>query len=101
MKTTAFGESVHGAEGGRAVAVSLPAQNGTRWRARHKAEVVRAVFEGVLSFDQARERYALSMEEFLSWQELVARQSFKARRPASRTAGRHDREQCAVGAPAI
>jgi hypothetical protein len=36
---------------------------------RRKAEVVVAVRGGLLSFDEACERYALTSEEFLSWQQ--------------------------------
>lgn len=34
--------------------------------------VVRAIQDGLLSFDQASERYNLSMEEFIGWQKLAA-----------------------------
>lgn len=46
---------------------SLPAENTTRWVARRKAEVVAAVAGGLLSVDQACNRYSLSLEEFVSW----------------------------------
>jgi hypothetical protein len=36
-----------------------------------KAEVIDAVRGGVLSLEDALERYALSMEEFLSWQHAI------------------------------
>jgi hypothetical protein len=38
-----------------------------------KAEVVAAVQGGLLSLDEACERYRLSLEEFLSWQHAIAR----------------------------
>ena len=50
---------------------SLPAPNTKRWVIRRKAEVVAAVRAGLLSMEQACERYMLSVEEFLSWQGLV------------------------------
>ncbi len=50
---------------------TLPAPNTKRWVIRRKAEVVAAVRSGLLSMEQACERYMLSVEEFLSWQGLV------------------------------
>lgn len=46
---------------------SLPPSHTKRWISRRKAEVVVAVNSGLLSLEQACERYALSDEEFLSW----------------------------------
>jgi hypothetical protein len=40
--------------------------------AQRKAEVVQAVLGGVLTLDEARERYALSIEEFLTWQHGIS-----------------------------
>ena len=50
---------------------SLPARNTKRWVIRRKAAVVIAVREGLLSLTEACERYALSVEEFLSWQQAI------------------------------
>jgi hypothetical protein len=47
----------------------LPPANTQRWVIRRKAEVVVAVRGGLLSLDEACERYALTNEEFLAWQE--------------------------------
>ena len=52
---------------------NLPATNTPRWTPRRKAEVVAAVAGGLLSFDEACERYSLSIEEFTSWQRAVHR----------------------------
>jgi hypothetical protein len=49
----------------------LPASGTERWVIRCKAEVVAAVRGGLLSLEQACSRYALSAEEFLSWQRSV------------------------------
>lgn len=47
---------------------SLPPANTVRWVARRKAEVVAAVVGGLLTVDDACERYSLSLwEEFVSW----------------------------------
>lgn len=51
----------------------LPPQNTQRWVPRRKAEVVAAVNGGLLTVDEACERYALTMEEFVSWQRAVER----------------------------
>ena len=47
---------------------SLPPPNTSRWVVRRKAEVVAAVNGGLLSVDEACERYGLSVEEFAAWQ---------------------------------
>ncbi|HEY0282987.1 MAG TPA: DUF1153 domain-containing protein [Rhizomicrobium sp.] len=44
-----------------------------RWVAHRKAEVVAAVRGGYLSLDEACKRYALSLEEYLSWQREIDR----------------------------
>src|SRR6266702_8641325 len=49
----------------------LPPANTKRWVIRRKAEVVAAVRSGVISLEDACNRYKLSMEEFLSWQRLI------------------------------
>ena len=49
----------------------LPKNNTTRWVIRRKAEVVAAVNGGLLSLEEACDRYDLSLEEFLSWQESI------------------------------
>ncbi len=51
----------------------LPAPDTKRWVPRRKAEVVAAVRGGLLSLEDACERYALTVEEFLSWQRNVER----------------------------
>lgn len=49
----------------------LPKNNMTRWVIRRKAEVVAAVNGGMLTLEEACDRYDLSLEEFLSWQESI------------------------------
>lgn len=51
----------------------LPPANTRRWVIRRKAEVVAAVRGGLLSLEQACERYNLSVEEFLTWQRAIDR----------------------------
>ena len=52
---------------------SLPAPSTSRWVVRRKAEVVAAVTGGLLSVDEACERYSLTLEEFAGWQRAVDR----------------------------
>lgn len=49
----------------------LPPPETKRWVIRRKAEVVAAVRAGLLTLEEACQRYTLSIEEFLSWQRLV------------------------------
>ena len=49
----------------------LPEPRTKRWVPRRKAQVVAAVQGGVLSLDEACSRYALTVEEFLTWQRAV------------------------------
>ncbi len=49
----------------------LPPPDTKRWVVRRKAAVVAAVRQGVITLEEACERYNLSVEEFLSWQRLI------------------------------
>ena len=51
----------------------LPPTTTRRWVVRRKAKVVAAVNGGLLSVDEACERYDLTLEEFASWQRAVDR----------------------------
>jgi len=50
----------------------LPPPTLKRWVTRRKAEVVMAVRTGLIDLDEACERYSITVEEFLSWQRLLA-----------------------------
>ena len=52
---------------------TLPSPDTRRWVARRKAEVVTAVRAGLLSFDDACNRYNISAEEFSSWERAIDR----------------------------
>jgi hypothetical protein len=65
--------SVVGPLGERLTLDKLPAPDTDRWVARRKAEVVAAVNGGMLTIDEACERYQLTLEEFASWQRAVDR----------------------------
>ncbi len=49
----------------------LPPAETERWVMRRKAQVVAAVRSGLLSFEEACERYRLSEEEFKAWMDLL------------------------------
>ncbi|MDP9126665.1 MAG: DUF1153 domain-containing protein [Pseudomonadota bacterium] len=49
----------------------LPPPDTRRWVTRRKAQVVTAVRNGLLTFDEACKRYSLSEEEFKAWQNLL------------------------------
>lgn len=49
----------------------LPPANTQRWVIRRKAEVVAAVRGGLLTLDEACDRYRLTNEEFLGWQQSI------------------------------
>ena len=51
----------------------MPSPDTKRWVIRRKAEVVAAVRGGLLSLDEACDRYRLTVEEFLSWQRSIDR----------------------------
>ena len=59
---------VIGPDGSPLTIADLPAPSTRRWVIRRKAEVVAAVRGGLLSLEEACERYTLTVEEFLSWQ---------------------------------
>lgn len=46
----------------------LPPPDVKRWVGRRKAEVVLAVQGGLMTMDEACERYRLTVEEFLGWE---------------------------------
>jgi hypothetical protein len=59
---------------------TLPPRSTTRWVVRRKAEVVAAVNGGLLTSDEACERYSLTLEEFAAWQRAVDRAGMKGLR---------------------
>lgn len=62
---------VIGPDGSPLTVADLPPANTRRWVIRRKAEVVAAVRGGLLSLDEACQRYRLTVEEFLSWQASI------------------------------
>jgi hypothetical protein len=53
---------------GKPASKPLSFSNSTRWVPHRKAEVVDAVRSGQITLDETCERFAMSIEEFLTWQ---------------------------------
>ena len=51
----------------------LPPRETERWVIRRKAEVVAAVRGGLLTLEDACQRYRLTSDEFLGWQKAIDR----------------------------
>ena len=64
---------VVGPTGSALTIADLPPTNTQRWVIRRKAEVVAAVRGGLLTLEQACERYRLTADEFLAWQQAIDR----------------------------
>lgn len=62
---------VIGPDGSPLTVADLPPPTTRRWVIRRKAEVVAAVRGGLLSLEDACDRYRLTVEEFLSWQRSI------------------------------
>ncbi|MEO0785752.1 MAG: DUF1153 domain-containing protein [Pseudomonadota bacterium] len=73
-------QSVPGPNGQVITLADLPPPTITRWVTRRKAEVVAAVQGGLLSVEDALERYSLSEEEFTGWQRLYSAHGTKGLR---------------------
>ena len=74
QRTNSRGEKyVIGPTGAPLTLSDLPPATTLRWVIRRKAEVVAAVRGGLLSLDEACDRYQLTNEEFLAWQQSIDR----------------------------
>ena len=62
---------VIGPDGSPLTLADLPPNGTRRWVIRRKAEVVAAVRGGLLTLEEACERYTLTVEEFLGWQKAI------------------------------
>ena len=81
---------------------SLPSPETRHWVVRRKAEVVAAVTGGLLSIEEACERYDLSVEEYMLWQESLRRSGMLGLRVTSVQHYRalHARQDAAEAEPA-
>jgi hypothetical protein len=62
---------VIGPDGSPLTMADLPAPGTKRWVIRRKAEVIAAVRGGLLSLEEACNRYMLTVDEYLSWQSSI------------------------------
>jgi hypothetical protein len=53
------------------IPVNLPPPDTKRWVARRKAMIVNAVHSGAMSLEEVCRYYALSVEEFVTWQRAI------------------------------
>jgi hypothetical protein len=73
-RTNSRGEAyVIGPTGAPLTLRDLPPAETGRWVIRRKAEVVAAVRGGLLTIEEALERYRLTSEEFMAWQRSIDR----------------------------
>ncbi len=80
LERTARPASVIGPAGKPLTIDDLPPPNTERWVIRRKAEVVAAVRAGLISLEDACQRYRLSVDEFLSWQRLIDKHGMRGLR---------------------
>jgi len=71
---------VVGPDGSPLTLPDLPSANTRRWVTSRKAQVVAAVRGGLLSLEEACDRYRLSLDEFLDWQRSLDRGGLAALR---------------------
>lgn len=64
---------VIGPDGEKMTLRDLPPPDTRRWVPRRKARVVAAVEGGLISEDEAFERYAISAEEYACWKAAMSR----------------------------
>jgi hypothetical protein len=84
-------ESVRDPDGNVITLSDLPVAGESRWVPRRKAQVVAAVRGGLLSLDDACVRYALTVEEFLSWQTAMKKYGLAGLRATHAQEYRHNR----------
>lgn len=78
------GEREGASANGPAPPDDLPPTGAVRWVARRKEQVVKAVRNGVLTLEDACARYALSAEEFGTWQVRYDRDGIRGLRARTR-----------------
>lgn len=69
-----------GPDGSPITLEDLPPADTQRWVMRRKAIVVAGVRAGLLTLEEACERYNLSAEEFQSWQRLIEKHGVRGLR---------------------
>ena len=83
---------VIGPDGSPLTLADLPESNTQRWVSRRKAQVVAAVRGGLLSLEEACERYRLTVDEFLHWQQSIDQHGLAGLRTTKVQQYRHRQE---------
>jgi hypothetical protein len=78
----------------------LPPPETRRWVIRRKAEVVSGVRNGLISLEDACNRYKLSVEEFLTWQRLIDQHGMRGLRTTRLQQYRRDTDDVSASAAA-
>jgi len=81
--------------------IELPSPDLRFWVPRHKAAVVAAVRSGILSINEACERYMLSEEEFQSWKATIDENGIVGLRVTTRERRRVPRQVISEPASAV
>jgi hypothetical protein len=90
---------VTGPDGSPLTIADLPDSNTKRWVVRRKAQVVAAVRGGLLSLEEACDRYRLTFDEYLSWQHSIDRHGLAGLRTTKVQDYREDEEPPALMYP--
>jgi hypothetical protein len=88
------GKSIIEPDGFRSKAAKLPSATTKRWVIRRKAQVVTAVREGVLSLEEARSRYMLTVDEFVAWERAIDEHGLAGLRTTRLQDYRAGRDRC-------
>jgi len=80
----------------KTTADELPPPDTKRWVPRRKAVVVEAVLSGVITLEEVCRRYALSVDEFLSWRNAMEMHGVPGLRTTRRQIYR-DPSHCSAG----
>ena len=83
----------------KTTADELPPPDTKRWVPRRKAVVVEAVLSGVITLEEVCRRYALSVDEFLSWRNAMEMHGVPGLRTARRQIYRDPSHRSAGTAP--
>ena len=71
--TRGFADFITGPDGRPMTLVDLPSPRTKRWVSRRKAQVVAAVEGGLITLEEACRRYALTVDEFHTWENALSR----------------------------
>ncbi len=78
---------------------NLPSPETKRWVMSRKAEVVSAVRNGLIGLNEACERYRLSPEEFLNWEQLIVAHGLRGLRSTRTQEYRQSEHEDVVAPP--